>query len=46
MREILRESKIGRFGQFEVRFGQFGWFAPPLKISPYAYGDGEGGGRD
>ena len=34
---ILRASKIGRFGQIEVRFGLFGWFATPLKISSYAY---------
>ena len=33
----LRAPKISRFGQFEMRFGQFRWFAPPLKISPYAY---------
>ena len=36
--EILRAPEISRFGHFEVRFGQFGWCAPPLKISPYAYG--------
>ena len=30
----FRTSKIGLFGQFEVHFE---WFAPPLKISPYAY---------
>ena len=34
---ILRALKISRFGQFEVRFGQCGWFAPPLKVSPYGY---------
>ena len=34
----LRAQKIARFGHFEVRFGQYGWCAPPLKISPYAYG--------
>ena len=38
----LRALKIGRFGQFEVRFGQCGWFAPLWKFprTPMCVGRG------